>query len=528
LQLYVYPAGLFKPSPPFENFIHFNAERSDYGPGNTKEPDRRRVKQGRNFEPHRFERAGPDGAAIEIRCRPLPAGGFVTTNTDITRHKSAEEELRTSRDKLEAQVEKRLRELTEEITARKRAEEMLREAHDELRQTKAALRGSEKRLRLATDSLPSLIAYINSTNHYCFANKNSEDWHGIKAKDAVGKHVREVIGEKLFKDTLTCRTSALEGEEVNCEFEVVDKLGNPRQLYAILLPHAEASGEVFGYFALTCDITDRKHAETARRIAKEEADAANNAKSEFLYSMSHELRAPLNAILGFGQLLQYNPKLPLTCQQHQYVANILDGGKHLLNLINEVLDLSITEAGHASISIEDVKMADIIEESLVFTKPLAEKHGIRVMAQGLDKRTPVVRADYTHLKQAILNLLSNAVKYNRSRGMATIECAKGPPGMVRIGVSDTGPGIPANKQAELFQPFSRLGDEDTKIEGTGIGLTLTKKLIEFMGGSIGFESKVGECSTFWIEMPRAKRASLRKDNDKASEAPRRGTHLNVE
>jgi CheY-like chemotaxis protein len=217
--------------------------------------------------------------------------------------------------------------------------------------------------------------------------------------------------------------------------------------------------------------------------------------------MSHELRTPLNAILGFGQMLEFNPKEPLTEAQKACTSHILKGGKHLLELINEVLDLAKIEAGHMDISIEDIRVRDVVEECLSLIVTMADTRGITVDVEAGAGDWPSVRADYTRLKQVLLNLMSNAVKYNNDGGAIHIDCRKASTGMVRISVTDTGPGIPVGKQSELFQPFSRLGAESTETEGTGIGLTITKKLVEMMDGRIGFDSTEGDGSTFWIEMP---------------------------
>jgi len=246
------------------------------------------------------------------------------------------------------------------------------------------------------------------------------------------------------------------------------------------------------------DISERKQYEQEIIAAKDEAERANNAKSEFLSSMSHELRTPMNAILGFGQLLEIDAGL--SEDQADYVDEMIKAGRHLLELINEVLDLSRIESGNVNLSLEPLPCTELIEECLALVKPIAQGVGITIKDAVIDGY--VIRADRIRLKQVLLNLLSNAIKYNRPQGEVKIQ-ASVQDGLVRLAVSDTGHGVPAERQQELFQPFSRLGAEDTAIEGTGIGLTISRRLMEMMGGAIDMESEEGRGSTFWIELPEA-------------------------
>jgi PAS domain S-box-containing protein len=246
------------------------------------------------------------------------------------------------------------------------------------------------------------------------------------------------------------------------------------------------------------EITRRKQAEEELILAREEAERANRAKSEFLSSMSHELRTPMNVILGFAQLLEADTATPLAPSQKEDVQQILKAGGHLLTLINEVLDLARIESGKIDLSIESVCASDVLRECMDLVEPLARQRGIRVVNEVSASFN--VQADRTRLRQALINLLSNAVKYNRENG--TIRCAalRTPEGMVRIGISDTGVGLTAAQQQGLFQAFNRLGAENSAVEGTGIGLALTRDLVELMGGKVGVESAVGEGSTFWVEL----------------------------
>jgi CheY-like chemotaxis protein len=226
------------------------------------------------------------------------------------------------------------------------------------------------------------------------------------------------------------------------------------------------------------------------------ADTANTAKSQFLSRMSHELRTPLNAVLGFAQLLELREQ---STEDREAVDHILKGGNHLLALINEVLDISRIEAGDMTLSPEPVHIADVVDEALALVGPMAAARSIRL---NHDPCAHHVLADRQRLKQVILNLLSNGVKYNRFGGTVTVLCEQHGDDRVRLNVTDTGPGISADDIARLFVPFERLGAASTDVEGTGIGLALSRRLAEAMGGALEVDSTVGEGSTFWIELPR--------------------------
>jgi PAS domain S-box-containing protein len=253
-----------------------------------------------------------------------------------------------------------------------------------------------------------------------------------------------------------------------------------------------------GVFAAARDVTDRKRFERELEGAKLTAEKANLAKSDFLSSMSHELRSPLNAILGFAQLMESSAPPPSRSQADS-IAQILQAGWHLLKLINEILDLAVIESGKVSLSTEPVSLGEVISECHDMMEPQAQQRGI-TMAFPRFEMPLFVKADRTRLKQIVINLLSNAIKYNSDRGSVTVECAAVHGERIRISVKDTGAGLPAEKIAQLFEPFNRLGQEDGVIAGTGIGLVVTKRLVELMEGFLGVDSVVGEGSVFWCEL----------------------------
>jgi PAS domain S-box-containing protein len=260
-----------------------------------------------------------------------------------------------------------------------------------------------------------------------------------------------------------------------------------------------------GVFAAARDVTERKRFEKTRQEdnvelerAKAAAEKANLAKSDFLSSMSHELRSPLNAILGFAQLMSSDVPTP-TPSQEASIDQILHAGWYLLELINEILDLAQIESGKLALSLEPTALGDVMLEIQAMIEPQAQKRGIGMTFPAFDFPC-FVDADRTRLKQVIINLVSNAIKYNRPGGTVVVDCVAWSPDTVRINVRDTGAGLSPEKLTQLFQSFNRLGRETTAEEGTGIGLVMSKRLVELMGGTIGVESQVDVGSKFWFDL----------------------------
>ena len=241
--------------------------------------------------------------------------------------------------------------------------------------------------------------------------------------------------------------------------------------------------------------------EIAQKNAEKDAEKANQAKSEFLARMSHELRTPMNAILGFTQLLETDEKNPLADYQKKNLERVSVAGNHLLKLINEVLDLSTIESGNMQLSTELVDMISIVDNVIAISQPLADQRDVSIRYQKIPEGNCLIEVDPLRFKQVVLNLVSNAIKYNKPKGSVVISFARQGDGKIRLGVRDTGHGIAEDKKGKLFKPFERFDTDAELIEGTGIGLSISKQLVELMGGTIGFESVLGEGSLFYIDIP---------------------------
>ncbi len=348
------------------------------------------------------------------------------------------------------------------------------------------------------DATEQGIGVTNAAGHLLYSNPAHDRLLGYELKECLGMHFTQFFSEETMQwapETIMAAIS--EGKNWSDLLPIVRKDGAELVTASNVGCIPGADGKPQYLFNIMSDYSPELARQQQLTQAKEEADRANQAKSEFLSSMSHELRTPMNAILGFGQLMEYDETLS---DDHQdSVREILKAGNHLLELISEVLDLAKVESGNIDLSLEPVEVCAVVDECLALVGPLADQRSIRLRHHGLEGAA--VRADRTRLKQVLLNLLSNAIKYNREGGSISLNVQQQGDDRLRIQVTDTGQGIPADKLTGLFEPFNRLGAEAGDIEGTGIGLTISRRIVEMMGGRVDAQSEVGVGSTFWIELP---------------------------
>ncbi len=369
-------------------------------------------------------------------------------------------------------------------------------------QAQRALSESETRFRTLADAAPALIWLAGADG--------KPTWFNQCWLQQTGRTLAEELAcawpERIHADDLeTCRAAYRAAAPLRAPYEVEYRLrhadGSLRWIADKGIPRLAADGSFDGYIVYGWDVTERKATEAALRAAKEEAERANRAKSDFLSRMSHELRTPLNAVLGFAQLLQSDADDPLSARQQARVHELMRGGRHLLSLINEVLDLARIEAGALQLQLGPVDLQPLVDDCLPLVQAMAAARGITLRVRPPPPGGCRVQADPTRLRQVLLNLLSNAIKYNRPGGAVELAWWGAPATRsVRIEVQDTGPGISAAQQTRLFQAFERLDAEQSDVEGAGIGLALSKWLVDLMRGSIGMRSTPGQGSTFWVEL----------------------------
>jgi PAS domain S-box-containing protein len=362
-----------------------------------------------------------------------------------------------------------------------------------------ALRTSEKRLQDMADNVAALMYIKRTDGRYIFINRHYEQMMGLQREEVQGKTDFDLWPPEIATAYKAADRAVLQaGAPMEFEEPIPSEEGIWGMWLSLKFPLFDEDGTPYGVGGISTDISDRNRAEAAIREAKDEAERANRAKSEFLSRMSHELRTPLNSILGFGQLLQLED-LPVSAAEG--VDRIVSAGRHLLSLINEVLEISRIESGVQAISVEPVHACDPLNEAFELVRPLATGRGIELVRDLHGALYQFVLADYQRLKQVLLNVLMNAVKYNHPDGMVTVS-AEVLGDRLRFRVTDTGLGMDAADVEKIFLPFERLDADKTDAEGTGLGLALSKSLIESMGGSIGVERSIkGRGSVFFVELP---------------------------
>jgi PAS domain S-box-containing protein len=374
----------------------------------------------------------------------------------------------------------------------------LQEGHNRLEAQAAELRGSEAFLDSVLEHIPNmLVVKAASDLRFVRFNRAGEQLLGYSREQLLGKNDYDLFAADQA-DTFTAqdRQTLASGAPLDIAEEPMHSLQNGlRYLHTKKIPVLDEYGSPRYLLAISEDITERKRADQVVRDAKEEAERANRAKSEFLSRMSHEFRTPLNSILGFGQLLKMDG---LSESQREPIHYILESGRHLLLLINDLLDIARIEAGGMTISLEPVAIGSLLRDVVAMVAPIAAKCTVGLEIVPLDSEWYVL-ADQQRTKQVLLNLLSNAIKYNREGGEVKIVCERAGRNL-RVLVRDTGLGIPTERLAEAFTPFDRLGAERDDIEGAGLGLALSRQLMELMGGTLTVDSEAGVGCTFTAEL----------------------------
>ncbi|ASJ71910.1 hybrid sensor histidine kinase/response regulator [Granulosicoccus antarcticus] len=357
-----------------------------------------------------------------------------------------------------------------------------------------------KKLAMVASKTNNAVIITNAKEEIEWVNAGFEKMTGYSSGEIIGKRPASFLqGPDTDPDIRHQMRERLSAQE-SCELEVINysKSGIPYWVNIAVQPVFDDDGVLRNFIAIESDVTERKKAERQLYEAKTEAEKANLAKSEFLSRMSHELRTPLNAILGFTQLLELDD---LGKDNQDFVERILKAGQHLLVLINDVLDISKIESGGMTLSREPVVIKEAAENVLRLVQPLAESHQVTLSIHQNFTDDLLVLGDLQRINQVLVNLLSNAIKYNHVHGTVIINASVQGSERLRLSVEDTGQGIATDKMDRLFTPFDRLGAEQTSIDGSGIGLSLSRQLLFAMDGTIGVCSTAGKGTTVWIELP---------------------------
>ena len=384
---------------------------------------------------------------------------------------------------------------TRDVTAARQAREELAHRATLLAGANRALDLARRDIQAILDHSPVTVFVTDTEGRYRLLNRASATLTGREPGDLIGKTAADIfpapVAEQLRSNMLQVLA---EGQAVTFE-ETLPSPNGPRVHSVVRFPLRDDAGNVTALCGMSLDVTEQKAAAVAVQQSRSEAIRANRAKSDFLSRMSHELRTPLNAILGFTQLFDRDR---MNEDELENIRHILEGGRHLLDLINEVIDISRVESGTLALSNEPVEVKEALQGAINMIRPLAATNGITITVEPIPDGLAVL-ADRQRFRQVLLNLLSNAIKYNRVNGSIRVTVERRS-GRVRIAVQDTGAGIPPQLVSQLFQPFERLGADKTAIEGTGLGLALSRALCEAMGGTLEVASVVDHGSTFSFEL----------------------------
>jgi len=384
-----------------------------------------------------------------------------------------------------------------------RATEALRLEMQQRGQAQQALAEGEARLRAIVDSAPVGVAFMDLKGRYLRVNDRLEAMLGASPGELLGERLRDrAHPEDVPAIERGHREIFTRGLDIaQQQLRLLQRDGKVLWVRATASVLRDAQGRVTHLVSLVEDITERLRLEASER-ALHRAEAASMAKSEFVSRMSHELRTPLNAMLGFAQLLSLDREPGLTHHQQAWAQHIQRAGWHLLEMINETLDLARIEAGAVQLAQQAVPVAPLLADCRAMLAESVGQRRLRLEEQ-LAAQAPAVQGDATRVRQILLNLLSNAVKYNREGGSITVHTRLGADGMVELAVQDTGLGMNETQLAALFEPYNRLGREDSGVEGTGLGLVISRRLAELMGGSLEVSSRAGQGSTFTLRLPAA-------------------------
>jgi len=417
-----------------------------------------------------------------------------TFNTLADTNKSlqhAYEEVQTINSQLELRVHERTQHLSQEIIEREYVQQ--------------SLKNSEQRLRDIAESASDWFWETGEDHCFTYVSGRCYEVTGLSQEDILGKkrHALAAYLSPDYEPDIWAAYDEILRNELPLEefrYRLKTRNGNIRVIELSGRPYYNTNDQFMGYRGAARDVTDQVHYQEQLQKAKEKADVASKAKSEFISSMSHELRTPLNGILGFAQLLVMNPKKSLDKQQTLYVDQILGASNHLLTLINEILDLSKVEAGKINLDMEVISPIDTINDNIDLLEAAARDYEITISTNYDNVPADVqIIADVTRFSQVLMNLCFNAIKYNRAQGHVEITLGVEKKRWLRINVKDTGNGLTSDQINQLFTPFNRLGAETTDTEGTGVGLSISQKLVHLMHGQIGVESTPGVGSTFWFE-----------------------------